>query len=53
MPATSKEQRTLMCIALGIKKGETPASYSKEGARLAKSMSEDKLQEFCKSPVEK
>jgi len=41
-----------MCIALAIKKGEQPASYSKEGARLAGQMSEAKLAEYCKAPVE-
>ena len=53
MPATAEEQRTLMCIALAIKKGEQPASYSKEGARLAKTMSEAQLVDFCESPVAK
>lgn len=53
MPATSKNQRTLFCIALSIKQGKTPASYSAEAARMAKEMSEEQLQEYCGSPVEK
>jgi hypothetical protein len=51
MPATSKKQRTLMCIALAIKEGKTPKSYSKEAARLAGSMSVEQLRDYCKSPV--
>ena len=53
MPATSEEQRKLMCIALSIKRGETPASYSKEASRLANEMSEEQLQEYCGSKVKK
>ena len=53
MPATSEKQRTLMCIAWDIKKGEKPTSYSKEGARLAKEMTEADLQDLCESPVQK
>ncbi|MBA7466120.1 hypothetical protein ES707_01295 [subsurface metagenome] len=49
----SENQKTLACIALAIKRGETPASYSKEGAEMAKSMSEEKLSEWCKGPVKK
>ena len=51
MPATSKSQRTLFCIALAIKKGETPATYSKQAAKMAETMSLDKLAEYCKPPV--
>ena len=51
MPATSKEQRTLFCIALSMKRGKTPKGYSKEAARLADTMTEDKLQEWCGQPV--
>lgn len=53
MPATSEAQRKLFCIALAIKRGETPASYSEEGARLASENSEETLRDYCKSPVEK
>lgn len=51
MPATSSNQRTLMCIALGIKKGTTKASYSKQAAKMASQMSEEQLAEFCHSKV--
>jgi len=53
MPATSPEQRTLACIALRIKRGETPASYSAEAAEWAESASEESLRETCESPVKK
>lgn len=53
MPSVSENQRKLMCIALSIKKGETPASYSKEAARLASEMSEEQLAEYCEPKVKK
>jgi len=53
MPASSEKMRRLMCIALSIKLGKTPASYSKEAARMAKEMSVKQLSDFCKSPVKK
>lgn len=53
MPATSKEQRTLFCIAQSIKEGKTPASYSKQAAKMAETMSLEKLKEYCGRPVEK
>jgi len=49
----SKNQRTLACIALAMKRGETPKSYSAEAAKMADSMTEEKLSEWCKGPVEK
>ena len=52
MPKTAK-QRTLACIALSIKKGETPRSYSAQAAKMADSMSEEKLKEWCSGPLEK
>lgn len=52
-PATSERQRRLMCIALGIKRGDTPASFSKEAARIAASTSEATLKDFCESKVKK
>lgn len=48
MPAKSEKQRKLMCIALGIKRGKTPKSYSFEAAHLAKTMSEQQLRDYCK-----
>ena len=52
-PAVSENQRTLACIALAIKRGETPRSYSAEAAKMADSMSEEELELYCKSKVEK
>ena len=48
MPSVSKSQRKLMGIALAIKRGETPKSYSKEAAKLAGSMSEKQLKDYAK-----
>ena len=53
MPATSENQKKLMCIALSIKQGKTAKSYSKEAARLASEMSEEQLKDYCGSPVKK
>lgn len=49
MPATSEAQRKLFCIALSIKRGETPASYSKEAAKIAEENSEETLVDYCGS----
>ncbi len=51
MPVTSTAQKKIMCIALSIKRNETPASYSKEAAKLAQSMSEEQLADYCNSKI--
>jgi hypothetical protein len=53
MPATSENQKQLFCIALSIKRGKTPKSYSAQAAKMAEEMSEAKLQEYCSAPVKK
>ena len=53
MPATSENQRQLFCIALSIKQGKTPASYSKEATKMADEMTEEQLADYCNSPVKK
>ena len=50
MPVSEK-QRTLACIALSIKRGKTKASYSKQAADMANSMTEAKLEEWCKGEI--
>ena len=50
---TSENQQTLACIALAMKQGETPRSYSAAAAKMADSMTEEKLREWCKGPIEK
>jgi len=50
MPAETKDARIKWCIALGIKRGETPRSYSPSAAKMADENSEETLREFCKSP---
>jgi len=51
MPAESKSQKALFCLALGIKLGKVPASKSPQAARMAKEMTVQQLSEFCKAPV--
>lgn len=53
MPSTSKRQKTLMCIALSIKESKTPASYSKQAAKMAGTMSAEKLKDYCGESVKK
>ena len=47
MPSVSESQRKLFCIALSIKKGETPKSYSKQAAKMAEQMTEEQLKDYC------
>ena len=47
MPAVSSSQRKLAGIALSIKRGKTPRSYSKEAAKMADSMSEEELEKYA------
>ena len=49
MPAVSEPQRKLAGIALSIKRGKTPKSYSKEAARMAGSMTEEQLEDFARA----
>ena len=49
----SELQRKLACVALSIKRGETKASYSSEAAKMAESMTEEKLSEWCGGEVKK
>ncbi len=53
MPAYSEVQRKLAGIALSIKRGKTPRSYSKEAAAMADSMTEAELEKFAHSVVKK
>ena len=48
-PAETERQRKLFCVALAIKQGLTPKSYSAEAAKMADEMTEAQLKEFCKS----
>ncbi len=53
MPAVSEAQRRLAGIALSIKRGETPRSYSKEAANMSDSMTEAQLEKFVRSVKKK
>ena len=50
MPAVSERRRRIMGIALAIKRGKTPRSYSPEAAELADSMTEEQLEEYARKP---
>lgn len=50
-PAASEQQRKLFCVALSIKRGTTPKTYSKQAAKMADEMSEEQLTEYCGSKV--
>jgi hypothetical protein len=52
MPATSEQQRKLFCVALSMKRGETPKSYSQQAAKMADSMSEAQLKDYCEGKVQ-
>ena len=49
MPAKTEAQRRIFCIALSMKRGLTPKSYSPEAAKMAAEMSEETLKEYCGS----
>lgn len=49
MPAESVKQKRFMGIALGIKKGKTPKTYSPEAAKAAEAMSKKALEHFAKT----
>ena len=53
MPSVSKSQQRLAGIALAIKRGETPKSYSPQAAKMAKSMTVKELREFAGSVKKK
>ena len=47
MPAVSERQRKLAGIALSIKRGETPKTYSPQAAKMAKTMTIKELRKFA------
>jgi len=53
VPSSSEKQRRLAGVALSIKEGKTPKSYSSEAAKMAKTMSRKQLEEFAKKPIKK
>jgi hypothetical protein len=52
MPVSEQQKKTA-CLALGIKEGKVDGSKFKVAAEMAKSMSEEKLREWCNGPLEK
>lgn len=51
MPAESESQRRLFCMALSMKLGETPKERSPQAAKMAASMSEKQLRDYCEGKV--
>jgi hypothetical protein len=45
MPTQTEAERKLAGIALSMKRGKTPESYSKEAAKMSKTMTERELRE--------
>lgn len=53
MPAVSERQRRLAGIALSMRRGKTPMSYSHEAAEMARSMSQKELEKYASKPIKK
>lgn len=53
MPATSKKQKTMFCIALSMKMGKTPKNYSAQAAKMSETMTDKQLEDYCQSPIKK
>jgi hypothetical protein len=47
----SEKQRTLARIALSMKRGKTPKSYSKAAAKMSDSMTEKQLEDYAKGDI--
>ena len=47
MPAVSKSQRSLACMALKMKKGEMKHGYSEQAHKMMMSMSEEEMEKMC------
>ena len=53
MPAKSKSQRNLFCLALSMKKGKTSPSVSPEAAKIVNTMTLKEIETFCKEPIKR
>lgn len=53
MPAVSKAQKTTACMALAMKRGDLKMAPETPAGKMAESMTEKQLTEFCGAPVEK
>ena len=47
MPAVSKNQKSLSCMALAMKKGEMKHTYSEQARKMMESMSMEELEKLC------
>lgn len=52
-PAISIKQRRLFGVALAIKRGKVPRSYSRQARKMSDEMSEEQLEEFAGSVKKK
>lgn len=53
MPPVSEAQRRLAGIALSMKRGETPLSFSVQAAKMMKTMSTQELRDMASKPIKK
>ncbi len=53
MPAVSEKMRKLFAIALQMKRKAIPYRYSPQAARLAKTLTEEKLREYAGAPIKR
>ncbi len=49
----SESQRKLAGIALSMKRGETPHSYSAQAHKMMREMSEEELKDMASGPIKK
>lgn len=49
MPADTEKQRRLACVALSIKRGKAPKWVSANARKMAESMTESQLRDYCGS----
>lgn len=53
MPAKSPEQKTAACMALAIKRGDLKPKAGSSSAKMAESMTEEQLIEYCGTKIKK
>lgn len=49
MPAETEKMRRAACVALSIKRGESPRWVGKAARQMADSMTEEQLRHYCGS----
>ncbi len=51
-PATSENQREAACMALAMKRGKIKTTKGTPAGKMAESMTEDQLKDYCQSRVQ-